>query len=123
MENAQIADILDEIADLLELRDDNPFRIRSYRHAAQAVRNLSDRLEDLAEADKDLSNIRNIGESTAGKIHEILETGTCKRVEALDPGNGRGGTCVWIGLFGHHRPQHACDHGQWPGRCAGRATC
>jgi DNA polymerase (family 10) len=83
MENAQIADIFDEIADLLELRDDNPFRIRSYRSAARSVRNLSDRLEALAERDQDLSDIPNIGEATAKKIHEILRTGTCTRLEEL----------------------------------------
>ncbi|MFO7870609.1 MAG: DNA polymerase/3'-5' exonuclease PolX [Kiritimatiellia bacterium] len=83
MENAQIADIFDEIGDLLELREDNPFRIRSYRSAAQSIRNMSDRLEQLAEDGKDLSRIPNIGEATAGKIHEILEKGTCGRLEEL----------------------------------------
>jgi DNA polymerase (family X) len=83
MENAQIADVLDEIADLLELRADTPFRIRSYRGAAQSVRNLSDRLEELVDREKDLSEIPNIGKATAKKIHEILKTGTCKRLESL----------------------------------------
>ena len=53
MENAQIADIFDEIADLLELKEGNEFRIRSYRNAARTVRDLSQRLEDLAEEDAD----------------------------------------------------------------------
>jgi len=83
MENAQIADIFEEIADLLELRDENPFRVRSYRSAARTVRGLSDRLQDLVEAGRDLSDLSSIGDSTAGKIIEILETGTCKRVEDL----------------------------------------
>lgn len=83
MENAEIAAIFDEIADLLELRDDNPYRIRSYRGAAQSVRNLSERLEDLAGQGHDLSAIPNVGDATAQKIHEILKTDTCKRLEAL----------------------------------------
>jgi DNA polymerase (family 10) len=83
MENTQIAEIFDEIADLLELQDDNPFRIRSYRSAAQSVRNLSDRLQELAERGDDLSEIPNIGDATSRKIREILETGTCKRLEEL----------------------------------------
>lgn len=83
MENAQVANIFDEIADLLELQEANQFRIRSYRNAARTVRDLSQRLEDMAERGDDLSELPNIGESTAEKIHEILQTGTCKRLEDL----------------------------------------
>lgn len=83
MENAQVADIFDEIADLIELEGGNEFRIRSYRSAARTVRDLSERLEDLVEEGKDLSEIPNIGESTAEKIHEILDTGTCERLEEM----------------------------------------
>jgi DNA polymerase (family X) len=83
MENAPIADIFDAIADRLELKSDNPFRIRSYRNAAQSIRSLSDRLEDRAAEDQDLSEIPNIGEATAKKIREILNRGTCARLEDL----------------------------------------
>ena len=83
MENAQIAEIFNEIADLLELHQGNAFRIRSYRNAAQTMRSLSERIEDLMAQHKDLSDIHNIGESSARKIREILETGTCQRVEEL----------------------------------------
>jgi len=83
MENAQVADILDEIADLLELKDANEFRVRSYRSASRTVRDLSERLEDMVADDKDLSELPNIGESTAEKIEEILDRGTCKRLEGL----------------------------------------
>jgi DNA polymerase (family 10) len=83
MENAQVADIFDEIADLIELDEGNEYRIRSYRAAARTVRDLSQRLEDLVTQEEDLSEIPNIGESTADKIHEILETGTCQRLEEM----------------------------------------
>lgn len=83
MENARIADILDEIADLLELKQANEFRVRSYRDAARTIRGLSDRLEDLADEGEDLSELPNIGDSTAEKLQEILDTGTCKRLEDL----------------------------------------
>jgi DNA polymerase (family 10) len=83
MENAQVAEIFDEIADLIELAGGNEFRIRSYRSAARTVRDLSERLEDLVEEGEDLSEIPNIGESTAEKIHEILDTGTCERLEEM----------------------------------------
>jgi len=83
MENAQVADIFDEIADLIELAEGNEFRIRSYRSAARTVRDFSERLEDLVERGEHLSAIPNIGKRTAEKIHEILETGTCKRLEEM----------------------------------------
>jgi DNA polymerase (family 10) len=83
VENAQIASLLSEIADLIELEGGNEFRVRSYRSAARTVKGYSHRLEDLAEENEDLAEIPSIGESTAAKLHEILETGTCKRLEQL----------------------------------------
>ena len=84
MENAQIADIFDEIADLIDLNQGNEYRIRSYRAAARTIRDLSQRLEDLTEEeDARLSELPNIGEGTAEKIHEILDTGTCERLEEM----------------------------------------
>lgn len=67
MENAQIAAIFDEIADLLELKGDNQFRIRSYRNAARTVRDLSQRVEDLVPQEEKLEDLPNIGKSTAEK--------------------------------------------------------
>jgi DNA polymerase (family 10) len=81
MENSQIAQQFDEIADLLELQDKNEFRIRSYRNAARTIRDQSRRLEDMVADDKDLTSLPNIGDSTAEKIREIIETGTSKRLE------------------------------------------
>ena len=83
MENANVADIFDEIADLLELDQDDEFRVRAYRSAARTIRNLPQRLEDLAEAGEDLAEIPDIGERSATKIHEILATGTCERLQEL----------------------------------------
>ena len=82
MENSQIAAVLSEIADILEILDENPFRIRSYRNGARAITDLTERLEDLA-AGKDLTELPGIGESLAGKIHEILKTGTCQMIQDL----------------------------------------
>ncbi len=83
MENAEIAAVLDEIADLLEIQESNEFRVRSYRNAARTVRDASQRVADMAAAGEDLSDLPNIGESTAEKIHELVERGTCKRLEEL----------------------------------------
>lgn len=82
MENKQVAAVFEEIADLLELQGGNPFRVRSYRNAAQSVGNLSERLQEIAKDDR-LEKIPNIGKSTAEKIREILKTGSCKRLKDL----------------------------------------
>lgn len=81
MENAQIAEKFEEIADLLELQEGNEFRIRSYRSAARTIRDQSGRMEDMVEEDQDLTDLPNIGQSTADKIREIVQTGTCQRLE------------------------------------------
>ena len=49
MKNRKIADIFNEIADLLEIRNDNRFRIRAYRRAAQNVEGMAGNIEDLPE--------------------------------------------------------------------------
>ncbi len=83
MENARVADIFEEIADLVALRGGNEFRVRAYRNAARSVRDLSTSLEDIARDERDLEDLPDIGEGMAEKIREILETGTCTRLENL----------------------------------------
>jgi DNA polymerase (family 10) len=83
MENSRIAAVFSEIADILEILDENPFRVRSYRNGARAVVDLTERLADLVAAGKDLTDLPGIGESLSGKIHEILKTGTCRALVDL----------------------------------------
>jgi DNA polymerase (family 10) len=83
MENSHFAAVLTQIADILEILDENPFRIRSYRNGARAIGDLAERLEDLAAGGKDLTELPGIGESLAGKIHEVLKTGTCQMLADL----------------------------------------
>ncbi len=83
MENAEIARIFEEIADILELRGDNPFRIRSYRRAAQVVGSFPQRLEEMCRRGEDLSSISGVGKALAGKIKEIVETGDCDKHREL----------------------------------------
>ncbi len=83
MENAEIADVLDEIADLLEIQEADQFRVRSYRNAARSVRDASERLADLVADGRDLSKLPNIGNSTAENIRELVEDGTCQRLADL----------------------------------------
>ena len=85
MENSQIATVFAEIADILEIlgEQDNAFRIRSYRNAARTIDALPDRLADLVAGGKDPADLPGIGTSLAGKIHEILRTGTCGKLKEL----------------------------------------
>jgi len=83
MENAEMAAVFDQIADILEIQDENAFRIRSYRNAARAIRDHAERMEDLAAGGADLTELPGIGKSLAEKIHAILETGTCPTLEDL----------------------------------------
>jgi len=74
--NADIAAIFDEIADLLEIEGDNPFRIRAYRNAARTLRDLGREVTGMLEQGEDLTELPGIGEDLAAKIQEIVETGT-----------------------------------------------
>jgi len=82
VENIDVARIFDEIADILELKNENPFRIRSYRRAARVIRDLPDDVKSLA-ATGELKTVPGIGSSLAEKIEEIISTGTCKFYEEL----------------------------------------
>ena len=75
MENRNIAAVFYETADLMEIRGDDPFRIRSYRRAAEAVEGLPTRVADIAEDTKKLLEIPGIGKSMAGNIQQLLKEG------------------------------------------------
>jgi DNA polymerase (family 10) len=75
MENVEIARILNEYADLLEIHEDNPFRVRSYRKAAQTMAGLSRPVAQLMAAGEDLTELPGIGSSMATHLKEIVETG------------------------------------------------
>lgn len=74
--NADIAAIFEEIADLLEIEGDNPFRIRAYRNAARTLRDLGREVTSLLETGEDLTELPGIGTDLAAKIQDIVATGT-----------------------------------------------
>ena len=82
MQNAAVAKIFNDIADYLELADDNPFKIRAYRRAAEAVATHSTPIEDAAEAGT-LLEIEGLGQATAEKTQEFLATGQVRFLEKL----------------------------------------
>lgn len=81
--NADIAAIFEEIADLLEIQGENPFRIRAYRNAARQVEGMGVALADMLARDDDLTALPGIGTDLAAKIREIVETGSCKALDKL----------------------------------------
>lgn len=81
--NQDIAAIFDEIADLLELQQANPFRIRAYRRAAQTVRAHPHELSERVAAGTSLQKLPGIGKDLEAKILEILGSGRCKALDAL----------------------------------------
>lgn len=82
MKNLEVAEIFKNIASILEIRDDNPFRIRAYEKAAQTIENLTSDLEELSREDR-LTELSGVGKDLALKIKEILKTGTLKQYEKL----------------------------------------
>ena len=76
MQNPDIARLFDEVADLLEIQNANPFRVRAYRNAARTIRDYPEPIAELVRGDKkDLTEIPGIGEDLAEKIGDIVSTG------------------------------------------------
>ncbi|MDT8443966.1 MAG: helix-hairpin-helix domain-containing protein, partial [Desulfuromonadales bacterium] len=82
--NAEIARIFNHVADLLEISDANPFRVRAYRNAARTVEDQPQSLTTMLNEDKDLTELPGIGDDLAAKIAEIVSTGSLKMLEDLE---------------------------------------
>jgi DNA polymerase (family 10) len=81
IKNAEVAKILHEIADLLEIQEIQ-FKPAAYRRAAQNIEMLSENIEDIYKQDK-LKESPGVGEGISSKIQEYLKTGTLKYLEGL----------------------------------------
>lgn len=82
MKNREIAALFNEIADILELRGENRFRINAYRRAGQSVDGLSKSIEDIAAEGK-LNEIPGIGKDLEAKIGEYIDTGRIGMLDSL----------------------------------------
>lgn len=82
MRNFEVAFIFNDIADILEIKGENFFKIRAYRKAAHTIENLPIEIEEVAKKSR-LQEIDGIGKALEEKIHEILSTGTCRYYEEL----------------------------------------
>ena len=74
MDKDQVAEILNEIGTLLELKGENPFKTRAYTNAARTIEGLSEPLAKIV-AENRLGEIKGIGEALTKKITELVETG------------------------------------------------
>lgn len=83
VQNAEIAAMFDQTADLLDLQGENPFRIRAYRRAARVIEGLPQSVFSMLEAGRDLSELPGIGKDLAGKIAEIEKTGHFELLDSL----------------------------------------
>ncbi len=82
MVNKKISELFNNIADILEIKGDNRFRIRAYRQAAQTIDGLAEPIEEYYK-DNPLETLPGIGKDLAGKIKEYIETGSVAHYEQL----------------------------------------
>ena len=84
MQNQQIADVFNEVADLLEIQGANSFRVRAYRNGARTLENLSESVADLMVLPgSGVEQLDGIGKDLAAKIKVVVETGQLPQLEEL----------------------------------------
>jgi DNA polymerase (family 10) len=85
MKNKELADLFDKMADILEFKGENPFKISAYRKASRILGDLTKDIEEIAENGK-LKDVPGIGEGMAQKIVEYLKTGKMSKFEEVKKG-------------------------------------
>jgi DNA polymerase (family 10) len=83
VQNAEIAAMFDQTADLLEMRNENPFRVRAYRRAARTIESLPQSVQTMLRRGDDLAELPGIGKDLAGKIATIVDVGHFQLLEGL----------------------------------------
>jgi DNA polymerase (family 10) len=83
LNNAEIADRLASLAQLLSTQKENSYKIKAYQRAASKIRTLSESLDELVREEADLTRYAGIGEAIASAIREIVRTGTLGKLETL----------------------------------------
>ena len=81
MDNLAIARVLGEIGDLLEIKNENPFKIRAYRNAADTITHLGDPVASLPAAER--LRLPGVGKDLAAKIGELIDAGVCQYHQEL----------------------------------------
>ncbi|MBI2871664.1 MAG: DNA polymerase/3'-5' exonuclease PolX [Chloroflexi bacterium] len=83
MNNAQIAEVFENIAGLLELKGESVFKIRAYQRAARTIEHLPVELARYVQEGKELRELPGIGEAISKKVQELLSTGRLQYYEGL----------------------------------------
>jgi len=83
LSNAEIADRLAGLAQLLSTQKENPYKIKAYKRAAAKIRTLPESIEELVHQDSDLTVYAGIGEAISQAVQEIVRTGTLGKLERL----------------------------------------
>lgn len=87
IKNIEIAQIFNKLADLLELEEENPFRVRAYRNAAVTIENLTQDLSEMVKHGEDLTELPGIGDAIAEKIENIVKTNHLTQLTELEEKN------------------------------------
>src|SRR4030043_1397353 len=82
MKNKELSDLFEKMADILELKGENPFKISAYRKASRILGDLTQDIEEITEKGE-LKKIPGIGEGMAQKIEEYLKTGKVSKFEEI----------------------------------------
>jgi DNA polymerase (family X) len=85
MKNKEIADIFERMADILEFKGENPFKISAYRKASRIIGDLTQDIEEIAEKGR-LKEVPGIGEGMAEKVAEYLKIGKISKFEEVKKG-------------------------------------
>lgn len=85
MKNKELAGLFEKMADILEFKGENPFKISAYRKASRIMGDLTQDIEEIAEKGE-LKNIPGIGKGMAQKIEEYLKTGKVSKFEEVRKG-------------------------------------
>jgi len=85
MKNKELADLFNKMADILEFKDENPFKISAYRKASRVLGDLTQDIQEIAESGE-LKKVPGIGEGMAQKIEEYLRTGKVSKFEEVRKG-------------------------------------
>ena len=91
VENAEVSRIFRELADLLDIQGANAFRVRAYRNAARTVEELPEPVAAIARMEPGrLAELPGIGKDLAGKIEEIVATGSLAALREASAGLPKG---------------------------------
>ena len=84
VQNVEIAELFNRMADLLEIEDANPFRVRAYRNAARVIGGYPHSMVELLEEGRELDELPGIGKDLAAKIATIVQTSRLPQLEQVE---------------------------------------